>query len=195
MTKYHVICQVGQGGSGKTVLCSSKGGAIFAVKLFLPQKSTQYIESDRQREDGEFLDLTKKVAKEEHERWLKLEPQYKHFCHHITLNRLQAITMPFFPPVLFNKRETALAHIKKKLEKLAEKEKLYYDTSDLRWRHFGCRYTDKGEMDITLLDLGSLSNLGSLNKTETEKIIEDQLTELKERMKSEETSEAKAVIV
>lgn len=185
MKKYHVLCQVGQGRSGKTILCSSSSGKLFAVKLFLIKASLKYSEEERKEEEDKRLEENYETAKIECSRWKKLEPRYKDYCHVVTLNGLPAITMPYFPPVPPEERINALPLIEERLGAVA-KEKLYYNQCDLRWRHFGCRWTESN-MDITLLDLGSLDV--------EEKDLKKQVQELWNRRNVDEPEEVKPVVV
>ena len=177
MGKYHVICQVGQGGSGKTILCSSPTGKLFAAKLFLPSEPKSFVGKQREEEYAKTIDNLREIAKKECERWKELGPRYITYCRCITLNGLPAITMPYFSPIRVADRERALPSIKTLLQHVGKK-KLVYAQSDLRWRHFGCRFNGD-TMDITLLDLGSLVQREDVID---DQIIDKQVEELKNRM-------------
>jgi hypothetical protein len=155
--KFHVLCVLGQGGSGKCLLCSTVTGRMFALKLFLIQPSLSYAEEDRAAAFEESLEATKKIAEEELETWKELaSPSCFQYCKVLKVNGLNALSMPFFPPLPIAQRADALQLVKARLDYFAEKGYVYND-SDVRWRHVGCRYKLNGDLEITLLDMGSLS--------------------------------------
>jgi hypothetical protein len=53
--KFHVICVLGQGGTGRTLLCCSSNGRAFAEKLFLVSEAVNqvYFNRPRRRRHGE----------------------------------------------------------------------------------------------------------------------------------------------
>ena len=159
MKKYHAICQLGQGGSCKTILCCSSGGRMFSVKLFLFTRSTQFRAEDREEEEEEeeeeAFQKAMEEAKQERDRWHLLAPAFKSFCHVIKLNGLPAITMPYFQPIPFDKRIYFINMLDAKLPETAKKG-FYYAEDEMRWRLFGCRWIDEEKVQLTLLDLGSL---------------------------------------
>eukprot|EP00977_Amphora_coffeiformis_P029671 scaffold42243_cov168-Amphora_coffeaeformis.AAC.1 len=178
---YHVLCVVGQGGSGRCILCCSTTGKMFVAKLFLIGISTKYSEEDRAKDIQEHIDEKQKMANEELQKWLDVAPECDKYCRVMKLNGIPALTMPFFPPVPFHNRTEALPLIKARLTELAQKKGLVYEEKDLRWRHFGCRWSENNEMEIALLDLGSLQE-----KTFCQEYINSQLESLRDRMGEEE---------
>ena len=183
-SKCHVLCQVGQGGSGKTILCTTSSGKAFVSKLFLVKPSTQYCHRDREEEDRERIAIATAKAKEECTRWRTLYPQYARFCRVIMLNGVPAFTMPYFPPVPYKERKNCLNLIKDELNRMAAKD-WYYNKEDLRWRHFGYR-TNGTQREITLLDLGSLAT--------TPEDVKEQIMQLDQRKEVEEIETPKPVI-
>eukprot|EP00529_Nitzschia_sp_RCC80_P009560 CAMPEP_0113477992 /NCGR_PEP_ID=MMETSP0014_2-20120614/20502_1 /TAXON_ID=2857 /ORGANISM="Nitzschia sp." /LENGTH=794 /DNA_ID=CAMNT_0000371121 /DNA_START=11 /DNA_END=2393 /DNA_ORIENTATION=- /assembly_acc=CAM_ASM_000159 len=155
MKKYHVLCQLDQGGSGKTILCCSSGGKAFSVKLFFVPPSTRYKEDDRKEEEAKAFDQKWKEAEEECRRWHLLAPEFKSFCHVIKLNGQPAVTMPYFQPIPFDKRDDSIDLVYRKLTE-AGTVGLYYREDEMRWGHCGCRWIDEENIRVTLLDLGSL---------------------------------------
>merc|ERR1719343_1339397 len=220
--KYHVLCQIGQGSHGKTILCSTSTGKLFAAKLFLIKASTKFNQVERDKEDDKRLKENYKKAKNERDLWEKLQPDYKSYCKVVTMNQVPALTMPFFPPVPKDKRKNAIPLIEQRLLHVAKEFGLHY--GEIRWRHFGCRWSDDKKMKITLLDLGSLIDVGAgagagvgaevgdppglmvgtkdLDKTRDGQkevaaygpIVANAIVELSNRMGTEENAQVKSVI-
>jgi hypothetical protein len=180
--KFHVLCVLGQGGTGRVVLCCTSTGKMFAAKLFLVKTSTQYCEQDRIKDHKEEIVVKMALAETERSRWVTLAPKCARYCKVKRMNGMPALTMPFFPPIPFEKREQALPLIEARLTEIA-RQGYVYDSSDLRWRHFGCRWSNGGKMEITLLDLGSLV------QTSDTALISSHMAELKERMGDEPVKE------
>jgi hypothetical protein len=176
---FHVLCVLGQGGTGRTVLCCTSTGEMFTTKLFLEDISTQYSgEDDRMRDLESQIKSKMDLAEKEANLWLELAPEGCHkYCKAMKMNNIPAITMPFFPPIHFEQREEALKLIEARLTEFARKGYVY-SGEDLGWRHFGCRWSESTEMEITLLDLGSLEE----GQSYSEVLIESQMNELKKRM-------------
>eukprot|EP00977_Amphora_coffeiformis_P020537 scaffold8363_cov163-Amphora_coffeaeformis.AAC.2 len=178
---YHVLCVVGQGGSGRCILCCSTKGKMFVAKLFLIGISTKYSEEDRAKDIQEHIDEKQKIANEELQKWLDMAPECDKYCRTMQLNGIPALTMPFFPPIPLNKRAEALPLIEAHLTELAQGKGLAYREDDLRWGHFGCRWSDNNEMEIALLDLGSLCE-----ETYRQEHINLQIESLRDKMGEEE---------
>ena len=87
-----------------------------------------------------------------------------------------------------DKREDALDLVRACLEEIAKpKEGNRYVYGEIQWRHFGCLWSEKDEMEITPLDLGSLIGKSSLKEVKmgnasADTIIASQIEQLKERM-------------
>jgi hypothetical protein len=128
---------------------------MFAAKLFLINTSTQNLDAERMEDLKEQIEVKMELAETERSMWVTLAPECEKYCKVKQMNGMPALTMPFFPPIPFEKREQALPLIKARLTKIAQ-QGYVYARGDLRWRHFGCRWSNDDKMEITLLDLGSL---------------------------------------
>jgi predicted metal-binding protein len=177
--KFHVLCVLGQGGTGRSLLCCTSTGRMFAAKLFLVNTSAQYLEQDRMNDHEEEIGVKMALAETERSRWVTFAPKCAKYCKVKCMNGMPALTMPFFPPIPFEKREQALPLIEARLTEIAQ-QGYVYDRSDLRWRHFGCRWSNGDKMEITLLDLGSL-----VKRTSDTATIASQMVDLRKRMGSE----------
>lgn len=136
---FHPLCVLDQGGTGRSVLCCTSTGKMFAAKLFLIRTSLKYSEEERKRELDQQIREKTKLAEEERSKWLLLAPKECHkYCRVIKMNGVPALTMPFFPPIPFEQREGALGLIQERLTEFA-KRGYFYSNSDLRWRQVGCR--------------------------------------------------------
>eukprot|EP00529_Nitzschia_sp_RCC80_P001725 CAMPEP_0113452774 /NCGR_PEP_ID=MMETSP0014_2-20120614/7017_1 /TAXON_ID=2857 /ORGANISM="Nitzschia sp." /LENGTH=879 /DNA_ID=CAMNT_0000344151 /DNA_START=499 /DNA_END=3138 /DNA_ORIENTATION=+ /assembly_acc=CAM_ASM_000159 len=202
MKKARVHCQVGQGGSGKVLLCSTTAGTMFAMKLYLYKASTALTPKDRKNEDEEKRAECMTKARKEQSRWNDVnKSEYSCFCRVMTFNDNTVLTMAYFPPVPAERRKDALELIKEILLDLAtntnRKKRYKYAQNDLRWRHFGCRWIPgvPSKMEITLLDLLSLEEVTEEDEAGgIETYIQGQIDELKDRMSTEEVAEPKPVI-
>lgn len=192
--KYHVLCQIGQGSPGKikTIVCSTSTGKLFAAKLFFHRASTKLTEEERRIEEAEEIEKNYQKALRERDLWWKLEPNYKSYCEVLYMNKLPALTMPFFPPVPLNEREKAIPLIQERLLNVAKTFGLHYDY--LSWRNFGCRWSSANEMDITLLGLGSLTEDGQ-KKATADALVKKAVQQLQETMSTAENAKVKGVIV
>jgi Family of unknown function (DUF5898) len=127
------------------------------------------------------------LALSESKKWKKIADLD---CSVITLNGLPALTMPFYPPLSPEQRNNALSLIEEKLKKLATNHRYKY--KELRWRHFGVRWTDE-KMEITLLDLGSLEEIPG--NEDIGDLLSAQLEQLKSRMTNEPVPASGPVLI
>jgi hypothetical protein len=131
----------------------------------------------------ESLKATEIAACEELKTWKELaSASCFRYCKVLKVKDLNALSMPFFPPLPIAQRARALDLVSAHLKDFAEKGYVY-DDSDVRWRHVGCRYTLNDELEITLLDMGSLSKSKS-NEASAE-CVTRHIKELKERIGSD----------
>jgi Family of unknown function (DUF5898) len=183
--KVHIVAILGQGNHGRTLLYSSTAGHMFACKLFLPRKSVAYLAEDREEEERESLEAKQLEAEKELDLWKTLGPENSHpYCRVETLNGIPALTMPFYPPIPSQERDSALPIVKETLLNLGSRGYVY---SEIRWRNFGRRVKlthrslpMKAKIEITLLDLGSLEKMSPDQNLSD--IIELQIRLLQERM-------------
>mmetsp|Transcript_8412 Transcript_8412/g.20948 ORF Transcript_8412/g.20948 Transcript_8412/m.20948 type:complete len:267 (+) Transcript_8412:996-1796(+) len=172
--KFHVLAVLGEGRTGRVLLCSSSTGRFIAAKIYLIEPSTQTLYSDRRDEDERSRAEQKKNAFDELARWGKLNKKYLKFCRVILLDSNWALTMPFFMPIRIIERKDTLPKVKEALLEMAKTHGYVFRKDEAKWRHFGER-----EGKIYLLDYESLV---LCDPSDYERIVENQVKSLEERM-------------
>ena len=193
--KYHVIAVLGRGRTGRTFLCCTSTGRMFAAKLFLPSVSTSFVVGDPMEAYRKEVERLRGEAEKEAKLWIEHGPSNsEEFCTRIEMNGLPALTMPVYSPIPMSEREGLLPQIKQKLVEFAtekRKVRLMYGDYAVKWGHIGYRTKDDGSVEITLLDLESMTVEDKTKRSDREalELVDQHVDQLSRRLTTEEATE------
>jgi hypothetical protein len=175
---FYMLTQVGGGKAGYTHLACDYQGRLAAIKLYVPRRSVQAVESKRQKEWQASLVEKIKERTKEYERWRRLYPYYPVFV--CTLDYVPGFVMVYGTEIEQKDREVSLIEVKPLLMHFAEAGFKYAD-EDLRWRHVLRDFEGK-------LFLGDLESLVPFHNTGTKainEVVATQVEALRRRIDAE----------
>ena len=148
-SKYILLQEIGRGES-KVFLAVDYDGTACALKFYLDfDAESAYSHEDR----AEQLENAKNAAREECCRWKTLQSDYTDYVACLELNGQGVLRMPVFLPVPPELRGDYIDSVKEKLQSFSNKGYIY---NKVRWQHVGCRKKTDDQLELALLDLGSL---------------------------------------
>ena len=173
-SKYILLQEIGRGES-KVFLAVDYDGTACALKVYLDVDAENvYSHEDR----AEELENAKNAAREECYRWKTLQSDYTDYVACLELNGQGVLRMPVFLPVPPELRGDYIDSVKEKLQSFSNKGYLY---NEVGWQHVGCRKKEDGQLEIALLDLGSLE----VTRGPADGHVDFQILQLRERIRTE----------
>ena len=173
-SKYILLQEIGRGES-KVFLAVDYDGTACALKVYLDVDAENvYSHEDR----AEQVENAKNAAREECYRWKTLQSDYTDYVACLELNGQGVLRMPVFLPVPPELRGDYIDSVKEKLQSFSNKGYLY---NEVRWQHVGCRKKEDGQLEIALLDLGSLE----VSDGPADGHVDSQILQLREHIRTE----------
>ena len=175
---YYLVQVLGIGRNGKVFLAASRNGELFALKLFLPRLKFAADDKEKKTQWAEAKKKSKMEADFECKLWKDLYEITS--CQVEEVNNTWSLTMPFVQPLPAARRMEVLDKVEEKLLVLAKKGYVYRD-EDVRWRHVGCRNPHAQDLDILLIDLGSLKKHNDAATVTVKSLVKKQKQSLLDR--------------
>ena len=174
---FYMLSELGRGRQGRTYLSCTTSGRLAAVKLFVPKRSSQATEAERNAEERKDLISLGEACSKEKARWEELLPKYP--VLQLTLDHVPALVMPHGKELTTPEEKFhALPEVEKELIRYAN-QNWKYRGSDLRWRHVLRDHQNK----LLLVDLGSLEKIADdCSAIDKKHIVKEAFEMLKSRI-------------
>ena len=148
---YYIIGKLGHGATSNVYQALNSSGKQVALKLYVKN-----YDGNRLMERDEFDVVAQAATKREAEYLRAFYPFLEEEVKVVKIFSLYCVVMPFFEPILKEKREDQLPKIEDVLTNTFQKQRLKYQWDDIRWSHVGNYEDSKGEQRCILYDLSDL---------------------------------------